>query len=146
MYFVIVGAGTIGASLARWLVASGHEVSVVDSDEARCAAIEDELGSVSVVGDGTEAGTLAKAGVGRANAIIATTARDDVNLAACQIARHTFGTARAVSIVNVPERERLFRILGVSVPISATDLIVRKMQEEMGALIIEEIEEEVRNL
>ncbi|MGH2542601.1 MAG: NAD-binding protein, partial [Ardenticatenaceae bacterium] len=90
MYFVIVGAGIIGASLARWLVASNHEVAVIDTNQARCAAIDDELGSVSVLGDGTEVGVLSKAGVNRAATLIALTGDDDVNLVACQVARHLF--------------------------------------------------------
>ena len=66
MHIIIVGAGRIGSSLARWLVSAGHETAVVDWDRSRCAALDEALGSVSVIGDGTDAGVLAKVGINRA--------------------------------------------------------------------------------
>ena len=62
MYVVILGAGRIGASTARWLVAADHEVATVDQDEPKCAALDSELGGISVVGDGTEAGVFSALG------------------------------------------------------------------------------------
>ena len=146
MYFVIVGAGVIGISLARWLVASGNEVAVIDKNEARCAFVDDELGSISVLGDGAEVAVLTRAGVGRADALIAATDEDDTNLVACQVANHLFKTPQTISIVNVPEHEKLFRLLGVNVLVNSTDLVVTKIQGEMSGLLSEEIEQEVSDL
>ena len=100
MYVLIVGAGRVGVSLARWLLAADHEVAVIERDAARCAALENELGSISVAGDGTEADILARAGANRADVFIAATGRDDDNMVACQLARHRFGASRIVAEVN----------------------------------------------
>ena len=139
MYVVIIGAGRIGTSLARWLVAAENEVAVIDRDPSRRASLEDELGSISVVGDGTEAGVLAKAGANRADIVIAATGRDDDNLAACQLAKHRFGASRTMSLVHIPEHERLFHLLGIDVSINSTDLIIGRIQEELSELLVEEI-------
>ena len=56
MYAVVVGGGRIGRTIARWLLMAEHEVAVVDRSPAVCSVVEDELGSVSVLGDATEAG------------------------------------------------------------------------------------------
>ncbi len=140
MYFVIVGAGRIGTSLAKWLVAADHEVAVIDREAVNCNAVDEELGSVSVVGDGTEAGVLMKAGANRADVLIAVTGRDEDNLVACQMAKHRFNVERTIALANIPDHERLFDMLGIGVTINATELVLNKVQEELGGLLVEEIE------
>ena len=132
MHVVIVGSGRIGNSLARWLVSSGHEVTVVDSDSSRCAAIEAALGSIAVEGDGTEAGTLARAGANRAEVLVATTSSDESNLVVCQLAKHRFKVPRAISLVRSPDHARLFNLLGIDATINVTDLVVGRIQEELS--------------
>ena len=140
MYVVIVGVGRVGLALARWLVAAEHEVAVIDSNPSRCAALEDELGGISVVGDGTEAGVLARAGCNRADILIATTRRDEDNLVACQLAKHRFGALRTISLVNIPEHETIFNVLGTDMVINTTDMIVNRMQQELDSALVEELE------
>ena len=132
MHIIIVGAGRIGSSLARWLVSAGHETAVVDWDRSRCAALDEALGSVSVIGDGTDAGVLAKAGINRADELIATTRRDDVNLVACQIAKHHFNVPRTVSVVNVRAHAELFSILGIDLTIDVTEIVLGRIQEALS--------------
>ena len=139
MYIVIVGAGTIGASIARWLVAADHEVAAIERDESKCASLETELGSISVVGDGTEAGVLAQAGVNRADIFIASMGSNEDNMVACQLARHRFGVSYTVSLVSVPEYEKLFNLLGIGVIINTTDLIVGRVQDLVSGRLAEEV-------
>ena len=122
----------MGVPLARWLASAGHEIAVVDTERHRCAAVDEALGSVSVLGDATDAGVLAKAGANRADALIATSSRDDVNLVVCQLARHKFGTARTISIVNHPDHTRLFDSLGVDVTVDVNDLALGRIQEGLS--------------
>ena len=124
MYLVIVGAGTIGAPLCSSLVATGHEVLVLDLDPARIGALEQSLGSVAKVGDGTTMKSLTEAGTARASVFIAVTDRDEDNLAACQLAKANFNVARTIALVNSPDNAPLFDLLGVDVVVSATDLVL----------------------
>jgi len=132
MHIVIVGAGRIGVSLAGWLVSEGHEISVVDWDRSSCSALDESLGSLSVTGDGTEAGVLSRAGVNRADLLIATTSRDDVNLVACQLARHHFSVARTVSVVNNHDHAQLFTMLGIDIPVDITQIVLGRVQEGLS--------------
>ena len=43
MYVIIVGAGKVGWNLARELLDKGHEVTLMESDRERFAAVEQEL-------------------------------------------------------------------------------------------------------
>ena len=129
MYVVIAGGGRIGASLASWLVSGGHEIAVVDVDQSKCAVLDEMLGSVSVLGNTAEAEVLARAGTNRADVFAATTSRDDVNLVACQLARHHFGVSRTIALVNNGDNSDLFRLLGIGVSVDVTELVLGRLQE-----------------
>jgi len=131
MHIVIVGSGKIGETVARWLVSAGHEVAVVERDRTKCNALDSALGTVSVLGDGSTESALEKAGANRADVVIATTSRDDINLAACQLSRHRFRVPRIISLVNTPDRSDLFSLLGVDVPIDVTGLAAGRIQEQV---------------
>lgn len=139
MYVIIVGAGRVGRTMAAWLLEAEQEVAVIDRDPDRCAAIEDELGSVAVRGDATEHAVLAAAGAVRAQALIATGRADDENLVICQMAKRLFGVEAVMSTVNVSERSELFYRLGVDVSLDVTAIIVETFQENLGRLLAEEI-------
>lgn len=128
MYVVIVGSSMIGSTLARWLILEAHEVVVVEENLSKCSELDDELGSVSVVGDGTDEEVLAKAGARRADAIVAATGEDDVNLAVCQIAKTRFGAPRTFCLVTNPQRSEMFRLLGVDVVINITKLGIDQLR------------------
>ena len=138
MYVVVLGAGQIGASASKWLIESNHEITTIDRDEHKCASLDNELGSITLVGDGTEADVLAKAGVNRADLFLATTSCDEDNMVACQLARHRFGVAFTVSLVNIPDHERLFNLLGIGVVVNTSDLISRKLREVVHQQLPEE--------
>ena len=133
MHVVIVGAGRIGTSLARWLVSAGHEIAVVDRNRARCNALDEALGSVCILGDGTDTGALARAGSNRADVLIATSRNDDVNLVACQLAIHNFGVSRTISVVNTSDHTELFNALGIDVTVDIPESVLERIQEGLSA-------------
>ena len=132
MHIIIVGAGRVGSSLARWLVSAGHEIAVVDSNRYRCVALDEALGSVSIIGDGTDAGVLSKAGINRADVLIATTRKDDVNLVACQLAKHHFKVPKTVSVATVRVHAELFSILGIDLAVDITEIVLGRIQEAIS--------------
>ena len=131
MYIIVVGCGKVGRSLTRALLSAGHEVLAIEQDSQRYAAILDELGSVAISGDGSEAAVLEEAGAGRADVFIAATGQDEDNLVACQVAKHRFTVPKTIALVNNPQNETLFRKLGVDVIISHTDAILTHVEKEL---------------
>jgi trk system potassium uptake protein TrkA len=132
MHVIIVGAGRIGSALAKWLVSAGHEVAVVEEDQRRCSELDESLGGVSVLGNGTDASVLAKAGINRADLVIATTGADDVNLVACQLAKHHFNAPRTIAVVNSRERVELFGLAGIDLSVDVTELALGRIQEGLA--------------
>ncbi len=131
MYIIVVGAGKVGYYLAKELVEEQHEVLVVEQDPAKCASITEELGEIAMQGDGCEASTLERAGVSRADIIIAVTGDDEDNLVVCQVARHRFQVPRTVARVNNPKNEDIFRRLGIDTTVSATSVIMAHIEQEL---------------
>jgi Trk K+ transport system NAD-binding subunit len=110
---IVVGARGATRDLLRRLSDRWH-VIVVDTD-ANLLARAAEVRDVEVLlGDGSSKVVLDRAGVAEADALVAATLDDEVNLEACRIA---LGLAvhRVVAVAADPERITDYRELGVSV-------------------------------
>jgi trk system potassium uptake protein TrkA len=136
MYMILVGGGKVGYHLAKALLAEGHEVLVVEKDRTRIDFICNELGSICLLGDGCEATVQAEAGTSRADMLIAVTGDDEDNLVACQVAKHKFKVPRTIARSSNPKNETLFRMLGVDVTVSSTNVIMEHIQQEVPTHIL----------
>ena len=139
MFVVILGAGRIGTRMAAWISGAGSEVTVIDRDKQRLKSLDIVLGQVGLLGDGSKIAVLDEAGASRADLFIATTGSDDVNLVACQIAKHRFSVGKTVSIVYNSENESLFNILGIDSGVSITDMVVERIELELADMFVEEV-------
>src|SRR5438046_1316352 len=131
MYVLIVGAGKVGWHLPRELIDKGHEVTVVESDSQRYQAVEEELEHAVQYGDGSELWVLERAGIERADLVIAVTGDDEDNILISQVAREKYGVERIVARCNNPRNLQHFELLGVKPAVSATDLILRLIEHEV---------------
>jgi trk system potassium uptake protein TrkA len=131
VYVLIVGAGKVGWNLARELIQKRHEVTVIESDQARYAVVEEELEHSVHYGDGSELWVLERAGIERSDLVIAVTGDDEDNILISQVAREKYGVPRIVARCNNPRNLQHFELLGVKPAISATDLILRLIEHEV---------------
>ena len=131
MYVLVIGCSEVGYQLAKSLLASRHEVVVVEKDRNRFNFLSQELGSVALHGDGTDDGALKRAGAARADILVAATKEDEVNLVACQIAKHVFQTPKTMAIVREPRNEPIFQVLGVDTVVNSTNLVLERLEERI---------------
>ncbi len=131
MYVLILGCGTIGYNLASELLASGNEVLVFEPDAARYSSVVNSYGSIALQADGTNPNSLEKAGIRRADLLIAVTGDDSSNLIGCQVAKLSFNIPKTIALVNNPENEALFQQLGVDVIINHTDVILQDLEDSI---------------
>jgi trk system potassium uptake protein TrkA len=131
VYIIIVGGGRLGYYLTRALLDEEHEVLVIEKDAAFSQIINNELGSVSLHGDGCETATLEQAGAGRADIFITVTGDDEDNLVACQLAKHKFNIPRTIARVRNPQHEKVFKKLGIDATVSTTNLILEHIKHEL---------------
>lgn len=131
MRIIIVGGGTVGYQVARQCAAWGCEVVLVENDREKGEKIKGELGLQVVIGDGTKAHFLKKAGAEEADIVVAVTDDDQDNLVICQLAERQFKAKRTLALVNNPGNEKLFRWLGVNQVIGPASLILGLIQERV---------------
>jgi trk system potassium uptake protein TrkA len=130
MYIVIVGGGKVGYYLAKELADTDHEVLIIEINPARAAEVQETL-DVVMRGDGCEAAIQERAGVARADLLLAVTGEDEDNLVACQVAKHMFDVPRTVARINNPKNEIIFRKLGIDSTVSATTAIMAHIEQEL---------------
>src|SRR4051812_21024349 len=131
MYIIVIGAGKVGWNLARELIDKGNELTLIESDPHRYGVVEEELEHAVQQGDGSEIWVLDRAGVERADMVIAVTGDDEDNILICQMAREKYGVERVIARCNNPRNLQHFELLGVKPAVSATDLILRLIEHEV---------------
>ncbi|MHB1491541.1 Trk system potassium uptake protein TrkA [mine drainage metagenome] len=133
MRVVIAGAGSVGRSIARELLAHGHEVTLIDRQPSamRIASVAD---AEWLLADACEMPTLTEAKVDECDVVVAATGDDKANLVVSLLAKTEYGVPRTVARVNNPKNEWMFdEAWGVDVAVS-TPRIMTAMVEEAVAV------------
>ena len=111
MKIVILGAGQVGTSVAESLVSEANEITVVDTDLARLARLQDRLDLRIVVGNAALPSVLEQAGMADADLLIAVTQSDQTNLCACRTAATLFKTPTKIARLRSPDYARYPQLL-----------------------------------
>jgi trk system potassium uptake protein TrkA len=131
LYVIVAGGGKVGWNLARELLEKGNEVTLIEERRSRYLTIEQELEHQVQYGDATELWVLERAGIQRADLVIAVTGDDEDNILICQIAKEKYLCERIIARVNNPRNFEWFDLLGVRPAVSATDVILRLIEHEV---------------
>jgi trk system potassium uptake protein TrkA len=131
MYVLIVGGGKVGLNLTRELIAKGHKVTLIEGDRSLYLRIEQELEHAVQYGDGTELWVLERAGIQRADLVVAVTGDDEDNILICQVAKEKYLCDRIIARCNNPRNLQHFKLLGIVPAVSATDLILNLIEHEV---------------
>ena len=131
MYLIVVGAGKVGVNLVRELEDQDHEVTLIESSRSRYLAVEQEFEHRVQYGDASELWVLERAGIVRADMVIAVTGDDEDNILICQVAKEKYGVDRIIARVNNPRNRDHFDLLGISPVVSATGLILNLIEHEV---------------
>ena len=132
MKIVIVGAGEIGRTVAKNLSLEGHDIYIVENNEAQARSAEEELDVQIIRGNGARPQVLSQAGVrtgGDVDLLIACSNRDEVNMLSCWIALnagvpHVISRTRSLEFTDSPYWGNK---LGIKVMISPERSIAREV-------------------
>lgn len=127
MYVIITGAGAIGTRFASAQINAGNEVTIIDVSETRIQKAQAALGNITVVGDATRSETLINAGIARADAVIALTGDDGINLAVCQLAKQAFKVRTVAAIANYSHNADIFLRAGADEIVNRTDITLANL-------------------
>jgi trk system potassium uptake protein TrkA len=129
MRVAIAGAGAVGRSIARELLANSHQVLLIDKDPASIKP-ERVPGAEWLLADSCELSSLEEARLDSCDVVIAATGDDKANLVTSLLAKTEFAVPRTVGRVNHPNNEWLFtESWGVDVSVS-TPRIMSALVEE----------------
>jgi trk system potassium uptake protein TrkA len=135
-YILIAGGGKVGVNLARELYENGHEVAVIERDNARAAALVNKLDCPVFIGDSSTHDVLETAGAPRARVFVAATGSDQDNLIACQVAKKVFGVPKTIARASNPKNEEVMARLGVDSTVSSTAIIEQVIERELPTVRI----------
>jgi|BarGraIncu01122A_1022018.scaffolds.fasta_scaffold04058_3 trk system potassium uptake protein len=129
MRVTIAGAGNVGRSIAKELIANGHSVLLIDRAPGaiKPASVPE---AEWLLADACELDSLAEARLDTSDVSIAATGDDKVNLVHSLLAKTEFGVSRTVARVNHPGNEWLFDDMwGVDVAVSTPRLMCALVEE-----------------
>jgi trk system potassium uptake protein TrkA len=98
---IVLGAGEVGAHVARELSQEGSEVVLIDRSAEALARAEEQVDALTLRGDVTHRSVLTSAEVGRADLVVAVTGSDDTNVVGAALAA-SIGAKRTVARVDAP--------------------------------------------
>lgn len=126
---MILGGSTTAYYLAKMLLSSGNDVTIVEKDYARCEILNDILPKAVVVhGDGSQQETLLEEGLGGVDAFVALTGMDEQNILV-SIFSSTHNVPKVITKINRDELLKMAERLGLDCTISTksvtSDIILR---------------------
>lgn len=124
---MVIGGGRIGTALARQLLATDHEVVVLERDAAavaRLAALEPHVRVIQA--DGVDPAALEAAGIRRVSVVAAVTGDDATNLVVAALARLEFAVPHTIARIVDPAHTWLFHpSTGVDIAVDQAALLTR---------------------
>jgi trk system potassium uptake protein len=134
VYVLIAGGGKVGSNLARTLIRTGHEVTLIEQRSEKFDRLESEFEHQVHKGDATELYVLERAGIRRPpDIVVAATGDDEDNIIICQLAREQYGVESVIARVNDPRNQSYFDLLGIAPTVSATRSIMALIEHEVPA-------------
>jgi len=132
LYIIILGAGEVGYNLAKLLSYERHDIVIIEPDINRIKRAREHLDIQVLEGTGSSPEDLRKAGVKKADMIVAVSNNDEVNLLACLIAgKYNVET----KIARVKNREFTKEDCALNAEFLGIDLIIHPESEVAKAVV-----------
>lgn len=122
MHIIIIGAGEVGRYLAEILIEERHDVCIVEQDEKLARELDEQLDAQIVQGTGVSREALFRAGIPKADLLLAVTEVDEVNLVAAMTAERM--KPECATVARVRNQRYLFGTDALDTGEYGVDLLV----------------------
>ena len=123
----VIGGGRIGYLVAEGLLNQGVRVKILERDMSRAQEIAAKLERALVLqGEPTDRDFLVEQGIGNADAVVAATENDELNILASLLAKN-IGVGRTLTVINKPDYIPLAEAAGIDVAGSPAIITARKI-------------------
>ncbi len=119
---LIIGCGQLGARLANVLDSLNHDISIIGSEEALMANLEDDFSGVSIPGSPIDLDIMKSAGIEGCDYVICATDSDNANIMAAQIIKKNFKINNVFIRVLDPVKCKFYADMGL-LTISPTSIV-----------------------
>ena len=102
MEVIIIGAGKVGYTLAKFLSNEGDDITVIDNNMEALNSNIEKLDVMGVKGNGTSLKVLHEAGISKSDLVISVTGSDEVNML-CSLAAKKLGAKYTIARVRGPQ-------------------------------------------
>ena len=132
MKVAVAGAGAVGRSIARELLDSDHQVTLIERNLEH-VVVEDISDAQWQLGDACELSLLEAVHLESFDVVIAATGDDKANVVLSLLAKTEFAVPRVVARVNDPRNEWLFTdAWGVDVAVSTPRMLASLVEEAVA--------------
>ena len=102
MEIVILGAGGVGSTLADLLAKESEEndITVIDANPSYLSSVEEHADIKTIQGHCSHPDVLVKAGIQKADIVVAVSGSDEINLVACLIAKTLSTNIRTIARIR----------------------------------------------
>ena len=128
MYIIIAGCRKVGSNLASALSQRNHDVVVIDSDPGNFELLGSGFNGLTITGMPIDEDVLRNAGIDKADALAAVSNDDNMNVMIAQVAVNLFHVPRVITRIYDPERDEVFKKMGLST-ICPTILAVERIMD-----------------
>jgi len=129
MQVVIIGCGKVGAKFAQVLAEEGNEIVIISNDSKAFRNLPGDFDGVTITGVPIDQDVLKTAGIETADALVAVTEDDNVNIMVCQVAKEIFKVPKVIARIYNPAREHVFHEFGLDTfcPTDITVNVIRAL-------------------
>lgn len=120
MNIIIVGAGKVGYTLAKYLSIDGDNITIIDNKDMALEHINNSLDVMCVKGNCTSLKVLNEAGIRETDLLISVTESDELNML-CSLASKKLGVKHTIARVRTPGYDEDITLLTAAVGI---DLVI----------------------
>jgi trk system potassium uptake protein TrkA len=113
MNILVIGCGRVGASLAVTLDKKGHDVSVIDRNSEKFAALGSDFGGFTTTGVAIDRDALNRAGIQTCDVLFAVTDEDDINIMAAQLAKQLYNVPKIYTRIDDIGKSEVFEEFGL---------------------------------
>ena len=108
MYIIIIGCGRLGSGLASELSDFGHDVCIIDRSSARLSNLGSGFNGQRIAGIEFDSDNLIEGGIQQADALLAVSSDDNINITVSMIADRIYHVPQVVARINDPNRKYIY--------------------------------------
>ncbi|MBW7573856.1 potassium channel family protein [Caproiciproducens faecalis] len=138
MYVIVVGCGRLGSRLATELSDFGHDVCVIDRSGSRLDVLGSGFNGQRIQGIEFDSDNLTEGGIRQADALLAVSSDDNINITVCLIAERIYHVPEIIARINDPARQYIYEKLNIST-INPVELGVEILKNRLDAKNVDTI-------